>query len=298
MTELKIYLFGRLQIQYGDCILEDLSGQKAQELFCYLLLNRRHVHTREKLADLLWSEYAAERAQKCLRQTLWQLRTLLEMLTHSSDTLLVSGNVIGIHAQSRPWLDVEMFEAACKQTENISGSCLNEQDVDMLSGIADMYRGDLLEGMYQSWCLNERDRLQRIYVSALMKLMDYSESRSHYATGIAYGERILLIDPAHERTHQRLMLMHYLSGDRTTALRQYERCSTALYNDLGVKPAHVTIDLRDKISADELLQIQPALTQGTQPEMLTVLSHLTLLQSMLSSIQAQFEHMVHEPVGK
>jgi DNA-binding SARP family transcriptional activator len=292
MTELKIYLFGRLQIQNGECVLEDFSGQKVQELFCYLLLNRRHVHTREKLADLLWGEYAAERAQKCLRQTLW------EMLTHSSDILLVSNNVIGIHSQTRLWLDVEVFEAAYKQSESISGQCLNKHDADLLREIVEMYRGDLLEGMYQSWCLNERDRLQRIYFAALMKLMECCESNGQYTTGIAYGERILQIDPAHERTHQLLMLMHYLSGDRTTALRQYERCSTALQNDLGVKPAHVTINLRDKISADELLQIQPALTQDTQPEMVSVLSHLALLQSMLNNIKTQFEQMSQETVGK
>jgi two-component SAPR family response regulator len=119
--------------------------------------------------------------------------------------------MIGIHPQAQLWLDVDAEDG--KRTEKVSGHCLDDHDANLLSDMADMYRGDLLEGMYQSWCLSERDRLQRIYIAALVKLMDYSEAHHDYATGISYGERILFIDPAH-RHPQSLMLAHYLSGDK------------------------------------------------------------------------------------
>ena len=34
-----------------------------------------------------------------------------------------------------------------------------------------VYRGDLLEGCYQDWCLFERERLQNAYLAMLDKLM-------------------------------------------------------------------------------------------------------------------------------
>jgi two-component SAPR family response regulator len=87
-----------------------------------------------------------------------------------------------------------------------------------------LYHGDLLEDWFQDWCLYERERLQNIYLAALDKLMDYCEASRDYDAGLAYGTRILRHDLARERTHRRLMRLYYLAGDRTSALRQYDRC--------------------------------------------------------------------------
>ena len=46
---------------------------------------------------------------------------------------------------------------------------------------------------------------------------------STFAEPLAYGARILHCDRARERTHRRLMRLHFLAGDRTAALRQYPR---------------------------------------------------------------------------
>jgi DNA-binding SARP family transcriptional activator len=48
------------------------------------------------------------------------------------------------------------------------------------------------------------------------------------------------------------MRMQYLDGDRTAALAQYERCVTALRDELGVAPAQRTTVLYEQICADRL----------------------------------------------
>ena len=77
MTHLRIRLLGQLSIEQNGNPITELSA-KALEMFCYLLLYRDRPHTREALAAALWSDTSAERAQKYLRQTLWQLQTVLE----------------------------------------------------------------------------------------------------------------------------------------------------------------------------------------------------------------------------
>ncbi|MGH9768785.1 MAG: bacterial transcriptional activator domain-containing protein, partial [Blastocatellia bacterium] len=42
-------------------------------------------------------------------------------------------------------------------------------------------------------------------------------------------------DPACERTHQQMMRLKHLAGDRTGAMRQYDRCVKALCQELGVQ---------------------------------------------------------------
>jgi DNA-binding SARP family transcriptional activator len=48
------------------------------------------------------------------------------------------------------------------------------------------------------------------------------------------------------------MRLYYLAGDRTAALRHYERCVEVLANDLGVKPTKSTTVLYEQIRADHL----------------------------------------------
>ena len=75
-----------------------------------------------------------------------------------------------------------------------------------------------------------------MYMQMLDKLMSYSQEHHEYEAGEGYGSTILRYDRASERTYRRLMYLQYIAGDRTGALRQYERCVIALAEELGVKP--------------------------------------------------------------
>jgi DNA-binding SARP family transcriptional activator len=115
-----------------------------------------------------------------------------------------------------------------------------------------VYRGDLLEGWYNDWCLMERERLQSAYLALLDKLMGFSAARREYEAGLVYGQIILAHDRARERTHQRMMTLHSLAGDRTGALRQYRACVAALNEELGVAPSPRTSQLYERIAAGEV----------------------------------------------
>src|ERR1700675_5041594 len=84
------------------------------------------------------------------------------------------------------------------------------------------------------------------------KLMSYCESHDQYENGLQHGARILACDRAREHTHWRLMRLQYLAGNRTGALRQYERCVAALREELGVKPAKRTTELYEQIRDDSV----------------------------------------------
>jgi DNA-binding SARP family transcriptional activator len=119
--------------------------------------------------------------------------------------------------------------------------------------VFDLYRGDLLEGWYEDWCLYERERLQNIYLVMLVKCAAYCQSHGVFGKGLQYGARILQFDRAHEVAHQHLMTLLYLAGDRAGALRQYERCAVALKEELGAQPSECTRRLYKQISEGHLL---------------------------------------------
>lgn len=299
MSTLRISLFGKFCVRRGEQVLEGLEARKIQELFCYLLLKREHTLSRETLAAALWPETTTAQSKKSLRQALWQLQSALSA-QHEPDEnrlLLVDQEWIQLNPRANIWLDVAIFEHAFHLFQKIPGQELDDEQAEILQQAAHLYQGPLLESWYQDWCLYEREQLQSKYLVMLEKLMSYCESRYDYETGLLYGTRILCYDRARERTHCRLMRLHYLSGDRAAALRQYEQCVTALEEELGVRPSKSTAALYKQILADQLEELESALPIAAAPSapgpaetvLPAMLDRLNQLQEALASLQPQVQ---------
>jgi DNA-binding SARP family transcriptional activator len=223
-----------------------------------------------------------------LRQVLWQLHSACESSLGEvhGRLLLISPDSIRINPEIDLWTDISSFERAFACLR--SGRELDEECVSSLRGAAQLFCGDLLEGLYQDWCLIERERLQNMYLIILDRLIRHCEATGDYEAGIDYCSRILQIDPARERTHQQMMRLYYLSGDRTAALRQFDRCLEALKKELDVRPAGSTLALCERIRADQLDYTPAARSQpvdGPSASLPDVLSRLKQFQRKLADLQ-------------
>ena len=91
------------------------------------------------------------------------------------------------------------------------------------------------------------------------------------------------------------MRLHYLSGDRTGALRQYEHCVVALDKELNIKPSARTLALQECILSDNLnptsALLFPSLpsTDGTASALTNLVDHLHQLRHTLIAAQQQVE---------
>jgi DNA-binding SARP family transcriptional activator len=144
-------------------------------------------------------------------------------------------------------IDVLEFESAFAEARGLRVEALRSAAVVRLADAVRLYKGDLLEGWYQGWCLEERERLRRMYLTLLDKLVAHFEATGDHETGIEYARLALERDRARERTHRALMRLLYVSGDRTGALRQYERCVVCLREELDVEPEAKTRSLYESI---------------------------------------------------
>lgn len=269
MDALRIRLFGQLHVERGQQSLDSLKAPRLRELLCYLLLHRADRHARDTLAGRLWPEEATSASRKALRQTLWQLKRILDEGRPADEPsdLLVEADSIGVNDTAGIWLDTALLEGASIAVREAAGAHLGPDQVQRVRDAVTLYRGELLEGWYQDWCLFERERLQGLYLTLLDKLMGYCEVTQRYEEGIDYGNRILRVDHARERAHWRLMRLHLLLGDRTAALRQYRRCVEALKDDLGVAPSARTQALYQQIRAG-----RPHHQGAQQPPLMTIRS--------------------------
>jgi DNA-binding SARP family transcriptional activator len=245
MSALRFQLFGKLLIQKDAQALIGLEARKEQELLCYLLVHPDRPHPREMLANLLWSDTSTEKSRKYLRQALWHLHSMLKPARAvETEVLSAEHDWVQLNLNSDCFIDVTAFERAFAATQ---GKSLDQNGAQLLKNAVELYKGDLLDGWYHDWCLFERERLQNLYLTMLDKLMTYSMEHQEYETGFTYGSTILRYDRASERTYRQLMLMKYSAGDRTGALRLYDRCVAALAEELAVKPEARTTAIYERI---------------------------------------------------
>jgi DNA-binding SARP family transcriptional activator len=300
MSAFTIHLFGKFSAECRQRPLVEIEAGKAQELFSYLLVHRDRPHAREALAGLLWGEAATDKSKKYLRQALWHLQGALDAHGTATPFLAAEHDWVQLSSSVDVWLDVAAFEQACAGAQGLRGRALDETTLPQLRAAVALYRGDLLEGWYQDWCLYERERLQNMYLMLLDKLLGYCTTHQDYEAGQSYGAMLLRHDRAHERTHRQLMRLHYRAGDRTAALRQYERCRTALSEELDVEPERRTVALYEQMRADQLdeqpdavaSQLLPPAPEPTAATLPDVLTRLRQLQTVLADVQQR----VHEDI--
>jgi DNA-binding SARP family transcriptional activator len=299
MPCLQVRLFGKLNITWDDQPVVGMDVRKVQELFCYLVLHRDHPHAREVLAGLLWGDNPTSHAKKSLRQTLWQLQSAFNAAITSADErlVLVEAEWVQLNTHASCWLDIAEIEYAFAATQGRPGEQLDAPAATLVRDAIGLYRGDLLEGWYQDWCLYERERLQNIYLALLDKLMAYCAVTADYEAGLAYGALVLRYDRARERTYRSLMHLHHLLGDRAAALRQYQRCTAALNEELGVKPSRRTMDLYMQIHSDQLdLPASAGVPDLLPPRQAVSLSGLlSHVKQVLQSLN-HFEQELHDQV--
>jgi DNA-binding SARP family transcriptional activator len=237
MALFQLRLFGKFELAGGP-----LGARRARELLCYLLLNGSRPQRRDSLAGLLWEEAAPAQAGKYLRQALWQLQAALRPLAAAgaAPALEVDPEWIGLTPCPALEVDLRAFEQAARACHGVPGALLDDAARCGLEAAVALYRGELLEGWYQDWCLAARERLQNDFLEMLEKLVCSCEARGDGERGLAYARRMLALDPAREQVHRHVMRLQLMSGNRTGALRAFELCERTLMAELGVAPAPET----------------------------------------------------------
>ena len=295
MADWHIQLFGEPSIHWQGKPWIKPESIVALEIFLFLLSHRRTIHSRESLASLLWSECPTEQAKKNLRQTLWRLRSCDAVPHEVKHTFLVS--IDKEHLQLDPAIDcridTELFEEIYRELK--TKQPVDEHLAGRLREAAQLYRGGFLEGHWHDWCLFERERLQNMYLAIMDKLIEWCLCERKLEDGLDYGERVLQLDPAAERAHQQIMRLHHLSGNRTAALRQFERCVKHLKEELDVEPSAGTLAILAQIRSDNLTgDIAPHLPATHQATLsLPQLSgRLRQFQTRLAELQKQIQNEI------
>lgn len=222
-----------------------------RSLLAYLLLHNKRTHARDVIATAFWGDSPEVLARRRLNTTLWRLRKVLEPDGVSRGTFLLTPATgeLGFNRASRYWLDVDEFEQTSASLVRSGASDLTPAEVDCLERAVGLYTGDLLEGVYDDWVLEDRARLANLYLGALARLASAARAHGDLTRAIFFGDLLLEHEPLREDVHRDLMNAYAAAGRRAEALRQYERCCDVLQRELEIQPLPETVHLAARIAA-------------------------------------------------
>lgn len=213
-------------------LVRSVRFRKARALLFFLLHSSGQDHRGEKIADVFWRDYAHDKAMASLRQTIRQLRILLEDVEGVS--LKTRRGHLGLIAANETAADTRLCELLANSPwpDKIDAEISHYlQEFELLLGISDAY---------DSWLsIRHAQATQAIaeVLEAEFSTQDYTE------TAVKAAKLAQKIEPSNE-VATRFLMRHYWGANQTNrAIEIYNTLFEHLDQALDQEPEADTIDL-------------------------------------------------------
>jgi len=232
---IQIKLLGAPQILSQDHALPTPLPAKGQALLFYLAVTSQPA-TRSRLAGLLWSDQTEEEARRSLRVALNALQSALPGLLHATR------------------LEISLNQNVCQCDLARFWECLKSSNLSTRLQALDLYRGDLLIGfsvrgasVFDEWLAVERENLRQAVSNSMKVLARQALDSGTPQQGIPFTQKLVWLQAWDEQAHHLLMQLYAAAGQRSAALRQFERCRETLAQELGLEPSPLLRQLYEQL---------------------------------------------------
>ncbi len=259
-------LLGSPQVYHGGQLLV-FPSHKALALLLYLAVEPGK-HARKTLSELFWPESDAAHARSALRTTVLELRDVLmkdalpaertgrDRIPHlhiDRDTVsldMTSGVSLDLHILQAAWV---LARESVRLTTPLSEQTRRAHLAQLLEATR-LSRGEFLDGfsLHNAWGFDDWARSQREYWHLRMQLVfdrlsSQYEDAGEFEQAIAVIIRWLALTFLNEEASQRLMRLHFVTGNRVAALQVYETLRALLASEIHAEPTPTTVALAERI---------------------------------------------------
>lgn len=275
----RIFLLGAPQFLIGDRPISGWPSRAAEAIIAYVVTASSPV-PRSKLADLLWPESDPKQANSNLRTILAPIRKQL------GDYIVIDRHTVGRNSDAPIWIDCVEFTNTVTPTASLSE----------LVHAVDLYHDSFLAGLdlrkaypFDEWLAVERERLERVTITALQRLATAYLHTGDYVRGENYAQRWLSLDQFSDDAMQTLLWLQLRQGKRHVALQQYAAFAQLLADELGIVPTKTTQAVAQRARAMGQFgagNVQSARTPfvGRQSELAKLLAHVRQPEAKLTTL--------------
>lgn len=226
-----VYCFGNFEVLGKDDYQPvQWKTSKAKELFAYLIKNSNKTINKEKILEDIWPDMDPEQTSKWLHTYIYQIRKVLKNFGIRKG-LIYEHKGYRLESQ-RVVCDVDKFEYIINNYQLEE----KENQLKYLIKAINLYRGEYLEGCYSKWIIEEKHRLEGLYLLALERLAERYIEDKEYHQAVDCLNKMLKTAPLLEKAHEMLMIIYEKMGDRIAAITQYENFHQTIKSELGIEP--------------------------------------------------------------
>jgi DNA-binding SARP family transcriptional activator len=234
---IRIYLAGRMAIEGTQLVDEgDLPGPMGRVLLAALALGRGPV-SRARLASILWDGEAPDQFDRSLNPLLSKLRRGLTSAGGEGDLLVSGGGAVELRRTSRVWIDIEEARRALDAAEGALRRDRPREAWPRAAVATSVFRRPFLEGIDLTWVAEQRRSLNSQLLRAHAVTVDVWMRLGDLGQAAVAAAQLVEVDPFLETSHERLIRIHTMAGNRAAALLAFAECERVLRDQLGVEPS-------------------------------------------------------------
>lgn len=235
----RIEMLGGLRAHGDGRTITRFRTEKTASLFAFLAFHSGHEYSRDFLADLLWPDSEGDAGRHNLRNALSSLRQQFSDCLGQSHILIADRKRVSLDP-SAFILDVADFEALVSK----AGATECKDRAETLAGAVELYRGEFLEGLYESWIPPHQRRLQDLFVRAAVDLASDYERMGEHAKAGAAAALAAEVDPLCEDAQIIRLRSAMAIGNRSAAGRLYRGIEEVWRAQLDEPPPDAIRSLR------------------------------------------------------
>jgi predicted ATPase/DNA-binding SARP family transcriptional activator len=235
------------------CIVDGIARRvggppRTLALLLFLVLHRHEPLERRRIAFALWPDAGEEEALANLRRHLHALAGALPLRADGAAWFETSR--VGVRWTGDAAVDVTALEEALAARDD-------ERAVSL-------YVGPLCTAIDEAWADLERERLERLVLEALDRLIERDRPRDTQRA-IGWALRALAIDRWSESTVRSLIDLHSVAGDAAAARRLYQDYVERLAREYHAVPAPETVQAFERIAGRPGLRAPQSLPDYLPP---------------------------------
>ena len=244
---IKIFCLGEFRVVRNGVSIRDgeWKSRLAKTLVKLLAVRGYQKLTRDEVAETLWPD--ADTAQKplLLNSLLHRTRKVLEpdgSATRGDSCIIQDGGLLSLNP-SKVWTDVNEFAALHAATGQKRATRGHDpgKTLALYDQAFSLYRGEFLPGdLYHDWAQDHREHIRNIHTEMLADAASLTEAQNDTSRAVTYYVRMFSLDPCNEKACRWLMAWHLAAGQRSDAVRLFERCQLALSKELDIEPDEQT----------------------------------------------------------
>jgi LuxR family transcriptional regulator, maltose regulon positive regulatory protein len=252
--DIRLSAFGKGEVSIRGKIIDDAfwSKKKWKIIFIYLLLSPKKVLTKDKIIDVFYPDTQIESAENIFHQMVSKFRSIVKTGAHNEKSvasksksrkvddsahivpslIIYEDKLLKINDDFMLYIDSDEFEQIHKKTATVKNT---EKKLALLREAIDLYKGDFLEGNYETWAEELRTKYQSYFISMSEEIIKIFAGMKDYESVLEYSEKLIKHDSLNLIAYEHAIKSYEALNKLKQAREKYSRLIKSYDSEYGEK---------------------------------------------------------------